>query len=72
MTELAKQVVTWYGNGLSVVLLISEVDFIDVDSQYHEKQSLHLSMKSLACMPDMCDLKGALGKLLTWVIITQS
>ena len=69
--ELAKQVVPWYSNGLSIVLLITEVDVNDDESQYYV-QSLHLSIKSLACMPDMCELNGALGELLTWVLITQS
>ena len=62
--ELAKQVVLCYVNGLSIVLLITEVDYDDDESQYSVQQSLHLSIKSLACMPDMCELNGALGELL--------
>ena len=72
MNELAKQVVSLYGNGLSMTLLAAEFDYNVDESQLSVKQTLHLSIKSLACMPDMNDLKGALRELLTWVIITQS
>ena len=82
--ELAEQVITRFGNVLSSVLLLTEIGIykepldepldeqLDSVQQYPVRQSLHLSIKSLSCMPDMYELNEALGELLTWVIIIHN
>ena len=68
--ELAQQVIPWFGNGLSL-LLVTEIESYNepLDSV---QQSLHLRIKSLSCMPYMYELKEALRELLTWVIIIHN
>ena len=71
--ELAQQVITWFGNGFSFVLLITEIDIYN-EPLYMDyvKQPLHLRIKSLSCKPYMSELNETLGELLTWVIIIHN
>ena len=67
--ELAQQVIPWFGNGLSL-LLVTEIE--SYNEPLDSWQSLHLSIKSLSCMPYRTELIEALEELLHWVIIIHN